>query len=150
MSQRVKLTSSAFRVEDKLGQNSLQAFEQMFLGIYPREQLLGISPKKAVPRNFTQGNQFKFLGLQKIVGTKLMNLLIFILISAALTYCYTAHLANQQTIGLILFSTSRKLSLFFRCRQQARYWKSLNSEYFATTFKIVNLATTWKFEQSRC
>ena len=30
----------------------LQAFEPMFLGIYPREQLLGISPKKAVPRNY--------------------------------------------------------------------------------------------------
>ena len=52
MSQRVKLASSAFRVEDKFGWNPLQAFEPMFLGIYPREQLLGISPKKAVPRNY--------------------------------------------------------------------------------------------------
>ena len=39
MSQRVKLTSSAFRVEDKFGWNSLQAFEPMFLGIYPREPI---------------------------------------------------------------------------------------------------------------
>ena len=51
LQKKVKMGSSAFRVEDKFGWTPTSLWTNVPRN-YPREQLLGISPKKAAPRNY--------------------------------------------------------------------------------------------------